>query len=49
MSVIISIFFNKYIFHTKDYGESKNTYNSKICIKSSIFNEFKIKYYDKLK
>jgi len=42
-------FFNKYVFHTKDYGETKNTYNNKICVKRLIFNEFKIKYYDKLK
>jgi hypothetical protein len=42
-------FFNKYVFHTKDYGESKNIYNSEICVKRSIFNKIKIKYYDKLK
>jgi hypothetical protein len=41
-------FINGYIFHTEEYGEGRNTYNSKVCVKESTFNEFKADYYGRL-
>ena len=35
-------------FHIEDYREGKNTYNSRVCVRIPIFNEFEVVYYDKL-
>ncbi|MQL88364.1 hypothetical protein Taro_020921 [Colocasia esculenta] len=34
-----------YRFHTKDYGQSKSTMNSGICVKGSTYNESEYDYY----
>jgi hypothetical protein len=39
---------NLYVFHIEEYGDARNTYNSWVCIKESISNEFKVDYYSKL-
>ena len=41
-------FINRYIFYIEDYREDGNTYNSGVCVKESIFNEFEVDYYSKL-
>jgi len=41
-------FINGYIFHTKEYGEGRNTYNSEVCVKESTSNKFKTDYYGRL-
>jgi hypothetical protein len=42
-------FINGHVFHTEEYGQGRKTYNSGICIKGSISNEFKVDHYEKLK
>jgi hypothetical protein len=41
-------FINGYIFNTKEYGKGRNTNNSDVYVKGSIFNEFEVDYYDKV-
>jgi len=41
-------FINEYVFYIEDYREDGNTYNSGVCVKESIFNEFEVDYYGKL-
>ena len=41
-------FINGHIFHTKEYGQGRRTYNYEGCVKGSIFNEFEVDYYEKL-
>jgi hypothetical protein len=41
-------FINEYVLHTEEYGQGRKTYNSRACVKGSIFNEFKVDYYEKL-
>jgi hypothetical protein len=41
-------FFNGYVFHIKEYGKGRKTYNSRVCIKGSTSNEFDVNYYRKL-
>ena len=36
---------NKYIFYTEQYDKGKKTYNSRVCVNGSTFNEFKVDYY----
>jgi hypothetical protein len=36
------------VFHTKEYGQNRKTYNNEVCIKGLTFNEFKVDYYGKL-
>jgi hypothetical protein len=33
-------FINEYIFHTKEYGQGRKTYNSGVCVKGLTSNEF---------
>ena len=35
-------------FHIEDYRKGNNTYNSRVCVKIPISNEFEVVYYDKL-
>jgi len=42
-------FINGFVFHIKEYSQSRKTYNSGICVKGSTSNEFDIDYYWKLK
>jgi len=42
-------FINGYVFHTENYGQSRKTYNSGARVKGSTSNEFKVKYFGKLK
>jgi len=41
-------FINEYVLHTEEYGQGRKTYNSRTCVKGSIFNDFKADYYEKL-
>jgi hypothetical protein len=41
-------FINGYVFHTKEYGHGRMTYNSGVCVKRSICSEFEVDYYGKL-
>jgi hypothetical protein len=41
-------FVNEYVFHTKEYGYGRKTYNYDVCVKGSTCSEFKVDYYDKL-
>ena len=36
------------MFHTKEYGQNRKTYNNEVCIKGLTFNEFEVDYYGKL-
>ena len=36
------------MFHTKEYGQNRKTYNNEVCIKGLTFNEFEVNYYGKL-
>ena len=38
-------FINGYVFHTKEYGHGRKTYNSGVCIKGSTSSEFEVDYY----
>jgi len=38
----------QYIFHIEEYGQGIKTYNSGVCVKGSISNDFEIDYYEKL-
>jgi hypothetical protein len=40
--VWFSFFINRYLFHTEEYGQGKQTYNSGVCVKGSTSNEFKV-------
>jgi hypothetical protein len=40
--------YNGYIFHTKKYVQDRKTYNSEVCVKGSILNEFEVDYFRKL-
>jgi hypothetical protein len=42
-------FINGYVFHTEEYGQSRKTYNNGVRVKGSTYNEFKVKYFGKLK
>jgi len=42
-------FVNGYVFHTKEYGYERKTYNSGVDVKGSTCREFEIDYYNKLK
>ena len=44
----IKYFINGYIFHTKEYGQGRKTYNNGVYVKGLIFNEFEVDYYRKL-
>ena len=41
-------FVNGYVFHTKEYGLGRKTYNSGVCVKGSTSSDFKVDYYRKL-
>jgi hypothetical protein len=41
-------FINGYVFHTKEYGHWRKTYNNDVCIKGSTSSEFEVDYYEKL-
>jgi len=41
-------FVNGYIFHTKEYGHGRKTYNNGVCIKGSTSSEFEVDYYGRL-
>ena len=41
-------FINGHVFHTKEYGQNRKTYNNEVCIKGLTFNEFEVDYYGKL-
>jgi hypothetical protein len=36
------------VFHTKEYGQGKETYNNGVCVKRSTSNKFEVDYYRKL-
>jgi hypothetical protein len=36
------------VFHTKEYGQGRKTYNSRVCVKESTSSEFQVDYYEKL-
>jgi len=36
------------VFHTKEYGQGRKTYNSGVCVKRSNSSEFEVDYYGKL-
>ena len=36
------------VFHTKEYGQGRKTYNIRVYVKGSTSNEFEIDYYKKL-
>ena len=42
-------FVNGYVFHTKEYGHARKTYNNGVYVKGSTGNEFEVDYYGKLK
>jgi hypothetical protein len=42
-------FINEHVFHTEKNGQGRKTYNSGVCVKGSISNEFKVDHYEKLK
>jgi hypothetical protein len=41
-------FINGYVFHTKEYGHGRKTYNIGVCIKGSTSSEFEVDYYGRL-
>jgi len=41
-------FINRHVFHIKEYGQGKKTYNSGVCVKGLTSNEFEVNYYEKL-
>jgi hypothetical protein len=41
-------FINGYVFHNKEYGHGKKTYNNVVCIKGSTSSEFEVDYYGRL-
>jgi hypothetical protein len=41
-------FVNGYVFHTKEYGHGRKTYNNGVCVKGSTCSEFEVDYYGKL-
>jgi hypothetical protein len=41
-------FVNVYVFHTKEYGHGRKTYNIGVCVKESISSELKVDYYGRL-
>jgi len=41
-------FINRHVFHIEEYEHGKKTYNNKVCVKESSYNEFEIDYYRKL-
>jgi hypothetical protein len=41
-------FVNGYVFHIKEYGHGRKTYNNGVCVKGSICSEFEVDYYGKL-
>jgi len=41
-------FVNGYVFHTKEYGHWRKTYNNGVYIKGSTSNEFEVDYYGRL-
>jgi hypothetical protein len=40
-------FVNGHVFHTKEYGQGRKTYNSGVCVKATS-NKFEVDYYEKL-
>jgi hypothetical protein len=36
------------VFHIEEYEHGKKTYNNKVCVKESSYNEFEVDYYRKL-
>jgi hypothetical protein len=42
-------FVKEHTFDTKEYGQGRKTYNSKVCVKGLTSNEFEVDYYEKLK
>jgi len=41
-------FINGQVFHTEEYDHGRETYNSGVCVKWWISNEFEVDYYGKL-
>jgi hypothetical protein len=41
-------FINEHVFHTEEYDHCRKTYNNRICVNESTFNEFEVDYYGKL-
>jgi hypothetical protein len=41
-------FISEHVFHTKEYGQGRKTYNSGVYVKRSTSNEFEVDYYEKL-
>jgi hypothetical protein len=41
-------FVNGYVFHTKEYGHGRKTYNSGVCVKRSTSSELEVDYYGRL-
>ena len=41
-------FINGYVFHTKQYGHGRKTYNNGVCVKGSTSSELEVDYYDRL-
>jgi len=41
-------FFNGYVFHSKEYGQGRKTYNIGVCVKGSTSNELEVDYYGRL-
>jgi hypothetical protein len=37
-----------YVFRIEDYGEGRNIYNNRVCVKGSTSNGFEVDYYGKL-
>jgi hypothetical protein len=41
-------FINGYMFHTKEYGHGRKTYNNGVSVKGSTISELKVDYYGRL-
>jgi hypothetical protein len=41
-------FVNGYVFHTKEYGHGRKTYNNDVFVNRSTCSEFEVDYYGKL-
>ena len=41
-------FVNEYVFHTKEYGQGRRTYNCGVCVKGSTSSELEVDYYGRL-
>jgi hypothetical protein len=41
-------FFNGYVFHTKEYGHGRKTYNIGVCVKGLTSSELEVDYYGRL-